>query len=214
MEVELGAIKQCDVCMTMLTASNTKNQRRLEQRKQKDKAATRAKNKKLRRLVKRCEDLESRLKVYTEKEKNLYQTPEALLKEMNAHLIENTNNLMDERENFSSNQNEGKKGDNGNAQVDVLERKLTEFVVEQIHNSRTKPRGRRFSSSVLNWCVSIYLANKKAFREFVRNSPGIILPAERTIQQSIVKSTVEEGQTALFQSSNEAVQNLEYIYQQ
>ena len=58
-----GAYKKCDSCLKQLNEKNTRNQKRVDLRRERDRKANRAKDKKLQRLQKKCRMLEAKLKL-------------------------------------------------------------------------------------------------------------------------------------------------------
>ena len=63
--------------------------------------------------------------------------------------------------------------------------RFEDFAKEQVHNSKSRPQGRRYCKQLLEWCAAIYKESKSAYEKFASKSPELYLPSERTLQHML-----------------------------
>jgi len=172
-----------------LREKNIRNQKRIDLRKERDRKANRAKDKKVQRLQRKCKMLEAKLKLMEKAPRCIDEIDvDRLLKDVvrkNAaagpHVPIDIDHITTAARELSNGAQTG--GGGAPSMSNIFDKfRFEDFAREQVHNANCKPQGRRFSEGLFDWCLSIFKTNKHAYREFVKNSPELYLPSERTLQ--------------------------------
>ena len=186
--------KRCDKCFKALKERNTRIQKRLDLKKDKDKKSSKAKDKKIMRLTKKCNILTAKLKLIEKAPRSIDEID--LDKFLADHVLKSKSDV-NEVVDFAT---KGQVSNAGNGEImneddttignplytfDTGKFRFEDFAKEQVHNSKSRPQGRRYCKQLLEWCAAIYKESKSAYEKFASKSPELYLPSERTLQHML-----------------------------